>query len=355
MSVMTLFETDEDGLTLADAAGRWLDDVYGTDASGFSAEHWKAMAVAGWLGLRLPEDAGGLGLGVGACLPFATEFGKAAVVEPVIESAFVAASLCSKAGADGRLLTGLCDGTRIAVLAPSWLDLNAGPGHGGSCTIALVPGGAEVTDLLVPVRHADGIAALYLIAAGDAERSTYRSMNGGRMSDWKVSLSGAALFSGSKAETAIEIAFAERAACHAAQVVGAMRRAIDLTSAYLHERKQFGRPLADFQVLSHRIGDMTVDWELSKSAAAILANAGGFGFTGLTDRALAHIARAARLIGERAIQLHGGMGMTEEMEIGHVFRRLLYLATALGGETAPRTRIARSIAERAAAERGGIS
>lgn len=355
MNVMALFDQDEDGLALADAAGRWLEDVYSADTSGFSAAHWKAMAAAGWLGLRLPEEAGGLGLGVGACLPLATEFGKAGVVEPVVESAFVAAPLCAKAGADGGLLAALGGGTRIAVLAPSWLDLNAGLGDGVSCTIVLAPGGAEVTDLLVPVRHADGTAALYLIAAEGAERNIYRSMNGARMSDWKTSLPGAALISGSKAQTAIEIALAERAACHGAQAVGAMGRAIDLTAAYLHERRQFGRPLADFQVLSHRIADMTVDWELSKSTAAILANAGGSGSTALTDRALAHIARAARLIGERAIQLHGGMGMTEEMEIGHVFRRLLYLATALGGETAPRMRVTRSIAERAAAERGGIS
>ncbi|MCB1395672.1 MAG: hypothetical protein H6898_10790 [Rhodobacter sp.] len=329
MTLLDSFHPDPDGAALAEGAARWLAQAYRPDPTGFSSEHWAAMAASGWTALRLPDGAGGLALSLAACLPLVAELGAAGLREPVIETALVAAPLAARAGVDPALLGDLAEGRRILVL----MDDPALP----------VAGGAEVTDLLVFDPAAE---TLRLCPASDVPGDVWQGMDGRCMADRALPAGGLTLLAGAEARAAVAVARAERLACLAAEGCGAMGRALALTARYLSERQQFGKPLAQFQVLQHRLADMLVERELSQSMAAILVPGAAPPPAAMQDRAVAHLARALRLVGEAAIQLHGGMGMTDEMEIGRVFKRMLHLATALGGESAPRNRITRALQAR---------
>ncbi len=329
MSLLDSFQPDADGAALAEAGARWLAQRYRPDPSGFSAVHWTEMAESGWPALRLPEGQGGLGLPLTSCLPLVAELGASGVCEPIVESALVAAPLAARAGAETALVKGAASGARILAL----MDDPSLP----------VAGGAEVTDLLVfdPVG-----SVLTLCPAGAAPGIFWQGMDGRRMADRPLSARGQVLLTGDAALTAVSLARAERLACLAAEACGTMGRALLLTVRYLAERRQFGQPLAQFQVLQHRLADMLVERELARSMAAVLVPVEAPPPAAIADRAVACLSRALRVVGEAAIQLHGGMGMTDEMEIGRVFKRMLHLATALGGETAPRARITRALAQR---------
>ena len=327
MSLLDFFQPDSDGDALAEAGARWLMQAYAPDTTGFSAPMWSQMAASGWTALRLPEACGGLDLDLSSCLPLVAELGAAGVREPVMESALIAAPLAARAGAEADLLRGLAEGSRLCVL----LDDPSLP----------VAGGDEITDLLV--YDADR-STLTLCRATDAPGAVWRSMDGRRMADRQPPATGTVLLSGDEARQAVAAARAERLACLATEGCGAMQRALGLTARYLSERQQFGQPLAQFQVLQHRLADMLVELELTRSTTAILTAPDIP--AALRDSALAQITRALRNVGEAAVQLHGGMGMTDEMEIGRVFKRMLHLASALGGETAPRGRLTRALAAR---------
>ena len=119
------------------------------------------------------------------------------------------------------------------------------------------------------------------------------------------------------------------------EAVGAMQAALDMSSAYLHARRQFGRPLADFQVLRHRVADMLVALEQARSISA-MATASLALPDAQRHRAVVAakvlVGKSGRFIGESAVQLHGGMGVTEELHIGHYLKRLLALDLLLGDE-----------------------
>lgn len=329
MSLLDHFIPDPDATLLAEAGARWLSQGYRADPSGFSPAMWLAMAEQGWTALRLPEEAGGLDLPLAACLPLVHEVGATGLREPLIESALIAAPLAASAGADADLLSAMAEGTRILAL---WDD-----------PAAPVAGGDEVTDLLVFDPEARTLA---LCAADEAPGWFWQGLDGRRLSDRTGPADRQILLQGAPAVAAVARARAERLACHAAEGCGALSRALAVTARYLGERRQFGQPLAQFQVLQHRLADMLVERELALGLAAILCPGDTPPSEGMTDRALAGLARSFRGVGEAAVHLHGGMGMTDEMEVGRVYKRLLHLATALGGETAPRARIRAALAQR---------
>ncbi|WP_127600694.1 acyl-CoA dehydrogenase family protein [Nitratireductor alexandrii] len=342
-----MFLRSEDAGMIAESARRWIESEYRADDSGHSVDNWAAMAELGWHAIALPEDLGGLGLPAGATLALAEECGRGLVTEPVVEAALVAATLAGTvldtAALDG-LAEGLVTGSRIAMV----LGLGAPfePGADGTLTGVArhVPGGAQVTDYLVLARQAGGELALFALE-GQVERRVYRSVDGRALADIILTATPATrIADGEGLRTTAARTQSLRRAALAAETVGAMERAIEVTSGYLQERTQFGQPLARFQALRHRMADMHADAELARTMAAMLVAPDGTpAEAGLADRALAQITTAARTIGERAIQLHGGMGMTQEMAIGGYFKRLLYLSIALGGETAPRSRIASAL------------
>lgn len=339
MTLLDRFRGDADGEALARAAARWLHENPAMAGQKFSTERWQAMAGNGWTGLRLPEAFGGLALPLRACLPLIEAAGAAGLREPVVECACVAAPLAAAARAPADLLTGLVSGTRLAV----WAEARPQAGAVMACH---VPGGTEVTDLLLSLPDPQGVPRLCLVPAAEMHSCGYAAIDGRALSDRRIDDTGHVLLEGAAAGKAIARARAERDACLAAEGLGAMARAIALSASHLSAREQFGKPLKQFQVLAHRLAAMQVDLELSRSAAAMLIPDAAPLPATVSDLFLAQITRAMRVTGERAIQLHGGMGMAAESEIGEVFRRLLYLSTALGGETAPRTRLQRGLAQR---------
>ncbi|MCW1934992.1 acyl-CoA dehydrogenase family protein [Pararhodobacter zhoushanensis] len=253
MSLLDLFQPDSDGDALAEAGARWLTQAYVADATGFSVPMWSQMAASGWSALRLPEACGGLDLGLSSCLPLVAELGAASVREPIVESALIAAPLAARAAADADFLGGLAEGHRLCVL----IDDPSLP----------VPGGNEITDLLI---YDAERAELALCPASTAPGAVWLSMDGRRMADRPRPQSGTVLLSGDAAHQAVALARAERRACLATEGCGAMQHALGLTARYLSERQQFGQPLAQFQALQHRLADMLVELELTRSAAAIL-------------------------------------------------------------------------------------
>lgn len=344
----TIFLRGEDAAMIAETARRWIDAEYSATEGGHAPETWAAMAGLGWPCLALPEEHGGLGLPADAALALAGECGRGLVTEPVVAASLVASTLVGaalQADASDGLAEGMAGGDRIAVVmgldTPFPLDA-----EGDLAGVARhVPGAAHATDLLVVARRPAGALALIALPDG-VERRDYLAVDGRALSDVVLDgVCGTALAEGPMVAVAVARALALQRAALAAEAVGAMERAIEITGAYLQERRQFGQPLARFQALRHRIADMHADAEMARTMAAmLLAPDGTPADAALADRALALITTTARTLGERAIQLHGGMGMTREMAIGGYFKRLLYLSTALGGEMAPRSRIASALA-----------
>lgn len=324
------------------------------------------MAALGWHGVSVSEAHGGSGMGVEAALTIAGELGGGLLAEPFVESSIVVASIlegAAAAPAASKLLAGLCDGSRVAAFAhrsslvPQGRCVATVDGGGFSLsgTILLVNAGSFTSDLVVLAdlrREVGTVAALFVVAANASGISLreYRSVDGRALSD--ITLDGVAMDGGSMiAEGADADAMVERAllrenAAIAAEAIGAMDRASELTREYLRERHQFGQPLASFQALQHYVAEMHAGIEMARTMALMLKDAAtrDAGGGGLRLRALATISKTARRVGERTIQLHGGMGMTEDMEIGRYFKRLLFLATAMGGETALAGRLAETIA-----------
>jgi alkylation response protein AidB-like acyl-CoA dehydrogenase len=343
----TLFIRQEDALLVAETARRWLAEEYTSDASGQDAGIWAAMADLGWHGVALPESHGGLGLPAAAALALAEECGRGLVREPVVASSIVAAALVGSAlapQAADDLAAGIVAGERTAVVLGLESPI-AATAEGLTGIRRHVPGADIATDVLAVVREADGNTALCRLNPVPALRG-YRSVDGRVLSDVVLAAAPAIrLAEGPVVEAALDRARALARAALAAEAIGAMDRCLEITADYLQERHQFGQSLARFQALRHRMADMFVDAELARTMAAMLLGPDGASpDPRLADRALATLTTAARTIGERAIQLHGGMGMTEAMTVGRYFKRLLYLSVALGGETAPRQRVAEELA-----------
>uniref|UniRef100_A0A2A4Z1B3 Acyl-CoA dehydrogenase n=1 Tax=OCS116 cluster bacterium TaxID=2030921 RepID=A0A2A4Z1B3_9PROT len=345
MSILEIFMPSEDVAMIGDVARRWLDDVYVSAPNGFDADKWSEMAKMGWQGILAPEGQGGSGLAVGTGLMLAHEMGRALVVEPFVSSAIVGVGLAL--GMED-LLCGLADGARIAGIAGLFGGITAEPSSEGfrlRGTARFVMGGAELTDILVIARLPDDCEAIFCLQANAPGliRNDYTSVDNRRLCNLKFDdVAIGSIIPGPIEGRSVLIAKA-RAVHNAAlafEAVGAMDHCNEITRQYLNERKQFEKPLASFQALGHKVAEMYADTELARTMAAMIITPDGTPASSeLEARALALITLVSRTLGERAIQLHGGMGMTEEMEVGRYFKRLLYLSSMMGGETVPRHRI----------------
>jgi len=338
------FGLDDEQAMLRDSARRFVDQDYGFDSrralvdhgGGFSDAHWATFAAMGWLGAGLPEDAGGFGGGAIETALIAEQLGRGLVVEPYVGVAVLAAQLLRQS-VDPRaraLLGALVDGgSRVAVALGEGQGALA-PGE----TATLVAGGPHATHFLLPVRGDDGVA-LFVLEAGAAPgaRRDYRLVDGSTASDLAMAgevlaaampLAGAA-WQGALAEA---VAHARVAAC--AEALGAMERALWTTRDYLQQRSQFGTPLAGFQALQHRLADMLIAHEQARAAVHGALAALAQPDADARDRAVAmakvQCGRSGRFVGAQAIQLHGGIGMTDEYIVGHCFKRLMVLDRQFG-------------------------
>lgn len=362
---MTLVHTPEQDM-LADTVRRLLagslDEPARTDAAeaGTASATWRAMAELGLFGLPFGEAVGGYGGSAGDVAAVMEEIGRAGLAAPylsgIVEIAAVQHCL-PDAAALAALVPAIVAGDHLTVLAHQerqarW-DLTDvacrampdGTGWRLDGVKSLVSAADGADHLIVSARidgarrDADGIA-LFLVPRGapGLSMAMHPTQDGARAGE--VALSGVGLTAdarlcGPKAGSTV-LAAVRRAALAAlcAEAVGAMAGALDMTVDYLKTRRQFGVALGSFQALQHRCADMYVALELARSmarlAGAALHAADPAACDPLLSAAKAEIGRAGRFIGESAVQLHGGIGMTAEYRVGHLFKRLVMIDTQHG-------------------------
>ncbi len=342
---MTFAPPSEEAMLLQETADRFVAARYGLsqrsamlgDDPGRVPRHWRDFAELGWLAAPVPEAAGGLGLPAPDLLPLLQSLGAGLVLEPygpVMVGAAPALAAVLPADAARRALAPVIDGTRIEVLA------DAGPGarplarRGAdgwvlSGTVPIVAGGAAAETLWVAAETEDG-AVLLRVPGSEAGIERFRLLDGQAAArlrlDGVSAPEGAALGPVSEAlrDAADRALFARLA--EASGVIDAMYRA---TLSYVGERAQFGRPIGRFQVVQHRMADMFVAREEAQSLARLAAEAMEAADPAARRRLLAaarvKVFDAGRAVLRDAIQLHGGMGLSDEMAVGHQAKRLLAL------------------------------
>jgi len=318
------FDYNEEQQLLADSVRRFLEKNYDFETrrkiiagEGWSPQVWATFAQMGLTGLPLPADHGGFGGGAVDLMGVMEAFGEALVVEPYLPTV-MAARLIARGGSDAQkqaILPAVAEGRMKLAVA-----------HDDTGRAVL---GAPVADKLV-VTAAGG---LFLVDAKKAAMTPFRTLDNMLAADVVFQDVPAEPLAGGLAALEEAVDFATALIC--AEAVGAMKYACDATLEYLKTRKQFGVPIGTFQALQHRIVEMYISYEQAKSMAC-LACSKIDSSENPSDRARAvsaakiKIADSARHVSQEAVQLHGGMGMSEELKVSHAFRRLTVLAGQFG-------------------------
>jgi hypothetical protein len=354
------FEFSDEQQQLRDAVQRWVDKGFGFErrhalakAGGFTRPVLAELNELGLAGLVVPETHGGMGFGPVDAMVVMEELGRGLVNAPYAQAALVAPTLLSAAPAEVQMawLPKIAAGEALVVLAHqerhSRYALNrvatravaAGAGWHLSGTKVVVPAGDEADAFVVPARlagaedDAAGIG-LFLVergAAGVAVRG-YPTQDGARAADLRLAEAPATLLLRdglALLEQAADVGIA--AAC--AEGVGLMDRLLAITVEYMQQRKQFGVPIASFQALRHRVADVKMQLELGRSMSYYASLKLGEP-PAERRRALAQakvqLGQSMRFVGQQCIQLHGGIGVTDEYVASHYFKRLTVLEMTFG-------------------------
>ncbi|CAN7246336.1 acyl-CoA dehydrogenase family protein [Pseudoduganella sp. LjRoot289] len=344
--------TDHDTISmLRDAAQRYTSDHYGFLARGklleqgqaYSAQAWRDYADFGWLALRLPEDEGGIDADAAAIGVLMESAGSRLLLEPLLASAVLGTGLLLRQGSAAQRaawLPKLADGSVKLAFAHEddarspcvWRDGRLDGAKTG------VLQGDIADDVIVSARNEAGETVLCIVAAGELVRSNYRLVDGRGAANLRFEGSRAELLgeSGPPARDAIALALDEAAVALCAEACGVISSLVAISCDYLKIRKQFGKPIGSNQVLQHRMVDMYLLQEearaLTDAAQQALALA-----PPLADRervvsgARAYIGAAVRRVANEAVQLHGGLGITEELDVSHYFRRAMTIDSLFGG------------------------
>ncbi|HYB58462.1 MAG TPA: acyl-CoA dehydrogenase family protein [Alphaproteobacteria bacterium] len=362
------FSLSEEQRLLAESVARFLEKEYPFEKRraliaselGFSRDVWRQFAELGWLGIGSPEEAGGLGGGAVESAIVMEGIGRHLVVEPYFSTVILGAGLLRQAGPKlAPLLAELGEGRLMLALAHTEPKARFDLAHvetraeraGGSFKLsghkAVVLGAASADHLIVSARTSGAVAeaagiTLFLVpkSAGGLSLLPYRTACGQRAAE--VKLAGVVVEAGQilgaldGAAVLLERTAEEALVALAAEAVGAMAALLAMTREYLKTRKQFGVPIGSFQVLQHRLVDMFMAHELARSTSEAAARVLGDAASLAADRARMAAAakvqagRAGRLVGQEAVQLHGGMGMTDELAVGHYFKRLTMIDAMFG-------------------------
>lgn len=348
------FDFSDDQTQLRDAVHKWVEKGYGfarrrsiEAAGGFSREAFSEMAELGLCGLYIPEDEGGLGMGPIEGMVVMEELGRGIVLEPLAQSLIAGAVLSGYAGAElkGRWLPRIASGEGLVVLAQQerkaryCLDVcvatatQAASGWAVSGTKNMLPAGDHADAYLVPAM-AGGKLALFLVertAQGVSTRG-YGTQDGSRAADVVMDLAPAQLVT-ADGLTALEHAVDIGIASLCAEAVGVMDQTLAVTLDYMNTRKQFGVAIASFQALRHRAADMKMQLELARSMsyyASLKLNAPTDERRRAMARAKFQLGQSMRYVSQQAVQLHGGIGVTDEYIVSHYFKKLTQLEMTYG-------------------------
>ena len=353
------FEFSDEQRQLHDTVNRYLTEQYtfekfraiNASPAGWDKAAWAGLADLGVLALNVPAAQGGLGFGPLETLSVMGACGRSLLLEPFSSSAVIATAVLRAFddAAAAELLTRMASGGAIAVLAhyeptsrfeTRWVTTRAQKSGGhylldGHKAVVLHAGAADT--LLISARTAgepdDAHGVSLFRVARDSKGLTldvYPTIDGQRAAD--VYLKGVQVPAGSMlgaegaALPAIDAALDIGLAALCAEAVGVMQALVDATVAYVQSRQQFGTPIGRFQALQHRIADMLIHLEQARSMSYLAALR--CTDENVTERrralsaAKALVGQSCRFIGQQAVQLHGGMGMTDELIVSHWFKRL---------------------------------
>ena len=348
------FDFTDDQESLRDAVRKWVDKGYDFErrsslvkAGGFSREAYGELAALGLSGLYIPEDDGGLGMGPVEGMVVMEELGRGMVLEPFAQTLIAGAVLSGYAPeavksdwlpkiASGESLVVLAYQERAARYQFEKCEAKATQAQGTWALTAIkniVPAGDQADAFIVPAM-ADGQMALFLVertAAGVSTRG-YVTQDGARAADLTLDNAPASLITleglGALAH-AIDIGIA--AVC--AEAVGVMDKTLAVTVEYMNTRKQFGVVISSFQALRHRVADMKMQLELARSMsyyASLKLNAPAEERRRALARAKYQLGVSMRFVGQQAVQLHGGIGVTDEYIVSHYFKKLTQLEMTFG-------------------------
>jgi alkylation response protein AidB-like acyl-CoA dehydrogenase len=348
------FDFTDDQEQLRDAVRKWVDKGYDFErrrgiarAGGFSRPAYGQLAGLGLCGLYIPETQGGLGMGPVEGMVVMEELGRGIVLEPFAQTLIAGAVLSGYAPepiqsawlpkiADGESLVVLAHQERAARYQFQICEAKAALAQGLwalTATKSIVPAGDSADAFIVPAMM-NGALALFLVertAAGVSTRG-YSTQDGGRASDVVLKDAPATLLTLaglSALAHAIDIGIA--ASC--AEAVGVMDKTLAITVEYLNTRKQFGVAISSFQALRHRVADMKMQLELARSMsyyASLKLNAPAEERSLCLSRAKYQLGASMRFVGQQAVQLHGGIAVTDEYIVSHYFKKLTQLEMTFG-------------------------
>ena len=362
------FELSEDQVLLQESVQRFVQNTYSFEQrrklvdtdQGFSDENWKQFAELGWLGMPFPEEAGGYGGTPIETMVVLEEFGKGLVAEPYVSTIVLGGGALVQGGSEAQqqaLIPQIAEGDLKLALAfaerQSRYNLadveTKAEASGGDYVLSgaksVVFGAPSADKFIVSARTSgasrdEGGITLFLVDA-DADGVSvrgYPTVDGMRAGE--VTLDGvkvgadAAVGAVDGGFEVLDATLDYAIAASAAEAVGAMSALNDMTLDYIKTREQFGQPIGKFQVLQHRMVDMFIAHEEAKSMAMMAAMR--ISDEDVSERRKAasatkvQIAKSSRFVGQQAIQLHGGIGMTDEYAAGHYFKRLTMLDRSFG-------------------------
>src|SRR5215472_5290633 len=326
---------------------------------GWSKANWKQFAELGLLAAPLPEDSGGLGGGPVETMIVMEEFGRALVVEPFASTVVLAGNFLVNGGSEAQKqewLPKIAAGDTVIAFAFAepqgrfnYADLTTTAKKLGSSYVlsgqkAVVLGGPWADTLIVTARTGGGQrdekgVSVFLVdkkSKGIVTRD-YPTVDGLRASE--ITFENVEVPAANVIGTVdgglklIEQATDAAIAAHSAEAVGAMKVLLDATVEYSKTRKQFGVPIGKFQVLQHRMVDMFMNLEQSASITLMVTlklEENEVERKKAASAAKVQIGKAGRFIGQNAVQIHGGMGMTDELNVGHYFKRVTMIDALYG-------------------------
>ncbi len=346
------FEFSDDQMSLRDAVARWVEKGFGFErrhalakAGGKTREVWTELAELGLTGLAIDPEHGGMGFGAVDAMVVMEELGKGLVNAPYAAGALVAPSILAAGPealqaqwlpriASGEALVVLAHQERAARYRLDQVTTRASEAHGRwhvDGHKSVVQAGDEADAFIVPAHTAHGIH-LFLIERSHAQVRGYPTQDGARAADVHFKNAPAHLISADGLQL-LERAADVGIAATCAEGVGLMDQFVSLTAGYLNTRKQFGVVLSTFQALRHRMADVKMQLELARSMSYFASMKLGEPAPQrrrALSQAKVQLGQSMRYVGQQCVQLHGGIGVTDEYVGSHYFKRLTMLEMAWG-------------------------
>jgi alkylation response protein AidB-like acyl-CoA dehydrogenase len=348
------FDFSDEQEQLRDAVRKWVDKAYTFDEhrrtvadGGFSAPTYQALAELGLTGLYVQDAYGGMAMGPVEGMVVMEELGRGMLLEPLTHAWISTAVLQGFAAEDLKQawLPRIAGGEALVVLAHHeqgqryHLDKchTTASEHNGVWHVSghksLVAAGDHADAFVVPAMY-QGQLAMLLVPRSDATdtRQHYLAQDGSRMSELRLNNAPAELLS-LQGFAALQLGVDVGIAALCAESVGLMEKTLAITVDYMNTRKQFGVPIATFQALQHRAAEMKMQLELGRSMsyyATLKLNASADERSVALSRAKLQMGRSTRHVGQEAVQLHGGIGVTDEYIVSHCFKRLTQMEMTFG-------------------------